>query len=225
MSSERPTSPSPDERPGRRSTVFGGLTIVHDDQVMEPRPWTTAQARWLAELLRSVPEGPILELCAGVGQIGLLTGALTGRDLVLVDASQDACELARENVSANRLVSVVDVRRAEIADGVGTHERFAGILADPPWVPSDQTDRFDDDPDSTIDGDEDGLGPARECLRVIDEHLAPLGVAVLQLGTQSQAAEVARMCAGEEGPRLTVAEVRSYGEEGSSGVLVQLVRR
>ena len=210
------------DAPVPETMVFGGLTICHDRRVLAPRAWTTAQARWLAELLRKLPEGPVLELCAGVGHIGLLVGALTGRDLVLVDADGAACELAERNAAANQVVGSVDVRHGRIDEAVAEDERFVGIAADPPWVPSGQTGRFPDDPLTAIDGGDDGLGIAWSCLRLIDEHLASGGAAVLQLGTGAQADEVAGACEAEDGPGLRVVEVREYGE---SGVLVQLARR
>ena len=223
MSAHLPTRPPPDARAGQETCVFGGLTITHDERVLRPRPWTTAQSRWLAELLRAVPDGPVLELCSGVGHIGLLAGALTGRDLVLVDADPAACELAEKNAAATPLLGAVEVRRGRLEDVVGAHERFAGILADPPWVPSRQTRRFPADPLTAIDGGEDGLQPARACLRVIDRHLSFRGAAVLQLGTVSQAAVISRECV-DRGLGLSVVEVRSYGEARSRGVLVRLAR-
>ena len=68
-----------------RTTPFGHLVITWDDRVLEPRSWTEAQSMWAAELLTGAPEGPVLELCAGAGQIGLLTIALAPCRLVCVD--------------------------------------------------------------------------------------------------------------------------------------------
>ena len=199
--------------PLRRSVRFGDLEIAYDDRVLSPRPWTTAQSRWMAEVLHRLPQGPILELCSGAGHIGLLAAAYTGRDIVLVDASTAACELAEDNVAANPVSGSVEVRPARIDEAVAPHERFVGILADPPWVPSDRTPVFPDDPLSAIDGGPDGLDVARVCVRVAAAHLLPDGSVLLQLGTREQAAAL-----GEELDGLTVAEVRS----GEGGVVVHL---
>ena len=72
---------------------FGGLSIRYDERVLEPRPWTTSQSRWAAELLRDTPPGPLLELCAGAGHIGLLAVAYQPRDLVMVDISPGGLRL------------------------------------------------------------------------------------------------------------------------------------
>ncbi|MBI2244007.1 MAG: methyltransferase, partial [Nocardioides sp.] len=54
---------------------FGPLRITFDGRVLRPRPWTAAQSEWAAEILADAPAGPVLELCAGAGQIGLLAVA------------------------------------------------------------------------------------------------------------------------------------------------------
>ena len=66
----------------------------------------------------------------------------------------------------------MEIRRGRIDEAIAPEERFVGILADPPWVPSAQTSEFSDDPLTAIDGGEDGLALARVCLQVIDRHLA-----------------------------------------------------
>ncbi len=219
-----PTLPAP---PGgsatRRSMDFGGLVIEYDDRVLEPRSWTTAQARWMADLLHRLPDGPVLELCSGAGHIGLLTAAYTGRDVVMVDASAAACELAARNVAANPLSGTVEIRHAHLEDALGAAERFVGVVADPPWVPSARTGAFPEDPLSAIDGGTDGLDVARLCIDVIDRHLASAGAAVLQLGTTAQAAALTPDLSADRlgAPGLRRVETRSYGDRG---VLAQLVR-
>lgn len=212
------------DEPSRRTVYFGGLEIEYDERVLTPRQWTTAQARWMADVLDRLPEGPVLELCSGTGHIGLLTGAYTARDLVLVDASEAACELAERNLAANPVSGSVEVRRGRVDEAIAPEERFVGILADPPWVPSAQTSTFPDDPLTAIDGGEDGLALARVCLRVIDRHLAPQGAAILQLGTTAQADQLMDALASDEraGPSLERVETRAFGNRG---VLLHLARR
>mgnify|MGYP006200852771 CR=1 FL=1 len=93
-----------------RTLSFGPLRIAYDDRVLEPRPWTFAQSQWAAEILRDTPPGPILELCSGAGQIGLAAALLTGRDVVLVDASEAACEISVRNAADAGLGGRVEVR-------------------------------------------------------------------------------------------------------------------
>lgn len=203
-------------------TDFGGLAVAYDDRVLEPRAWTVAQSRWAEDLLRVSPRGPLLELCSGVGHIGLLAVAHRRRDLVMVDFDAHACELARANVRANRPLGAVDVRQGRLDEVLRPGEQFAGIIADPPWVPTRDVRRFPHDPLRAIDGGDDGLDVARQCLRVVDRHLAPYGWALLQLGTTAQARVLAAGLAGSRDLDLDVVEIRTYGDRG---VLVRLGRR
>lgn len=178
------TSPPPD---GAEQIAFGDLTITFDDRVLRPRPWTAEQSRWAAEILTDAPAGPVLELCAGAGQIGLLTVALQSRPLVCVDLNPAACELTRRNADAAGLGHLVEVREGAIDEVLAEGERFALVVADPPWVRRTDTDRYPEDPLLAIDGGDDGLEVARLCLAAIAGHLVAGGSAVLQLGSTAQA--------------------------------------
>lgn len=199
--------------------TFGHLRIAFDDRVLRPREWTAAQSRWAAELSATTPPGPVLELCAGAGQIGLLAIVGTGRWLVCVDANEAACDFVRANAAAAGVGDRVEVRHGRLEEALSAGELFPLVIADPPWVPKDETGRYPEDPLTAIDGGADGLEIARACLVVIDAHLAPSGSAILQLGTTEQVA----VLAAEEpllGGDLVVTEVRQH----ERGVLVRIDR-
>jgi release factor glutamine methyltransferase len=198
--------------------AFGELAICFDQRVLRPRPWTAEQSRWAAELAASAPEGPLLELCSGAGQIGLLAAALTPRRLVCVDVDPVACEFARHNARAAGLDHRVEVREGRLEEAVHADERFAVVVADPPWVPRTQTGRFPEDPLLAIDGGADGLDVAWACVKVAGRHLVPGGSAVLQIGTPEQ---VERLRAGlERDVELALTDTRTF----ERGVLVRLER-
>jgi HemK-like putative methylase len=200
------------------SIPFGDLTIEYDDRVLQPRPWTAAQSRWAAALLVDAPPGPVLELCTGAGQIGLLAVLRSDRDLVMLDLSDAACELARRNADAAGLGGRVEIRQGRMQDVLATDERFAMVIADPPWVPTAAMGRFPEDPPLAIDGGADGLDLVRSCLAVIEGHLLAGGSAVLQVGTTEQRDVVECELAGRAGRRLSLAESRVHDR----GVLLHL---
>jgi methylase of polypeptide subunit release factors len=199
--------------------AFGPLSIAFDDRVLRPREWTAAQSEWAADLMVTAPGGPVLELCAGAGHIGLLAVAISGRRLVCVDANPVACDYARANALAAGLADRVEVREGRLETALEADELFPVVIADPPWVPREQTTQFPEDPLTAIDGGPDGLDVARACLSVIAEHLAPGGSAVLQLGTKVQADVLRREPCFSEGG-LEMGEVR----QEERGVLVRLDR-
>lgn len=201
------------------SLDFGGLDIAFDDRVLRPRPWTLAQSSWAADLLADAPPGPVLELFAGVGHIGLAAVAGSGRELVMVDLNPVAVELARRNVASAGMSSRVTVREGRIDEALEPDEQFALVVADPPWVPSAGIAEFPDDPVIAIDGGDDGLDLARTCCDVVARHLAPGGTAILQIGTSEQADVLERHLL-DTGVALTRGETRLF----ERGVLVELVR-
>lgn len=194
-------------RTDEESLAFGGLTIRFDVRVLRPRPWTIAQSRWAAVLLDRLPHGPVLELCAGAGQIGLAAIAPGGRRLVAVDADPVAAVFAELNAERAGLSHRVEVRAAAMTEALQPDEEFALVIADPPWVPEDQTGRYPADPLLAIDGGPDGLAVARTCLSVIGSHLAPEGSALLQLGSFQQAEALEPEI---ERSRLQAIEVRAF---------------
>jgi release factor glutamine methyltransferase len=177
---EGPTGPAPEV------LDFGPLRIAFDDRVLRPRAWTTAQSEWAAELLENAPAGPVLELCAGAGHIGLLAVLRASRRLVCVDVNPVACAYTARNAAAAGLADRVEVREGRMDEVVSDHERFALVIADPPWVPRADVDRYPADPRLAIDGGEDGLDLAWTCLEVAARHLRPGGSLLLQLGTVEQ---------------------------------------
>jgi methylase of polypeptide subunit release factors len=191
-------------------TTFGGLVIAADERSLQPRPWTIVQSQWLAELSAECPEGPILELCAGVGHIGLEAARLTGRSLVQVEHSVGSCEWAQHNAARNGLGDRVDVRLGDMLEVLAAGERFPLILADPPYVPSDEVANYPDDPVHAIDGGFDGLALLRRSLVAIRRHLDPQGAAILQVRGYRQAMLVKDELL-RRGPDLSVPAVRSYG--------------
>ena len=195
---------------------FEGLRIEYDARVLTPRAWTAAQSRWAAELIREAPPGPVLELCAGAGHIGLLAVTLAPRPLVCVDKDAAACGFLLRNAALAGIS--VDVREGSMDAVLEDDEEFAVIVADPPWVRTSDVGRFPEDPVSAIDGGDDGLDLARACLDVIDRHLVVGGSALLQVGPLGQAQRVAALVASYD--ELDVVAVRGF----ERGALLQIDR-
>lgn len=174
---------------------FGPLHIAYNHQVLEPRAWTLAQSRWAAELAADAEPGPLLELCAGAGQIGLAAAVLADRDLVQVELDEVAAGFALGNADRAGWSGRVQVRVARLEDALQPGERFPLVIADPPYLRSKDVTRFPDDPRLAIDGSEDGLAVVRVCLAVAAGHLLPGGALVLQVAGPGQARQVGDMAA------------------------------
>jgi methylase of polypeptide subunit release factors len=192
--------------------TFGRTVLESGAGTIVPRPWTVAQSAWAEERAAAVPAGPILELCAGCGGIGLDAAARTGRAVVLVDASAEACRWARHNAAENGLAERVEVRNAPVDGALAGGERFPLILADPPYVPTAEVDRHPEDPVDAIDGGPEGMAVHRTVLAVIGAHLAPGGLALVQTRGAAQADAVARLAVSPE-LALRAGETRTFGDD------------
>jgi release factor glutamine methyltransferase len=208
---------------GWRFVQFAELEIAYARSVLPPRPWTVAQSQWAVELLEDLPDGPILELCTGSGQIGLLAARRSGRDLVAVDVNNAAVACTRHNAISAGIAERVDIRCASLESALREHERFPLVIADPPWVPHHDVRRFPMDPPQAIDGGPDGLRLALRCLDVMEQHLQGGGVGLLQLGGAAQVHQVRRHLAARQ-MGLEVSDVRSFPGHGELVRLDQCAR-
>src|SRR5215207_1951089 len=189
---------------------FGHLDIQYNRDVLRPRSWTVAQSNWAAELLQDIPPGPVLELCAGVGHIGMLVVASEAHELVLVDVNPVACELAGRNAVNAGLTDRVEIRCGRVDEVLTADERFGLIIADPPWVPSADTSGHPQDPLIAIDGGVDGLDVALTCVDVAADHLDDGGSMLLQLRNTDQAVALVDKLRGVSHQDLRAVEIRTY---------------
>ncbi len=181
---------------------FEGLEIRWDRRVRRPRAWTAQQSRLAADVSASCPSGPILELCCGPGEIGLLAAGLTGRDLVQVDHDPVAASYARRNAAAAGVRS--DIRGQRLAAALAPGEVFPLAIADPPWLPTDNG------VPEGLDG-LDGSDALVVCLDAALRHLSPSGHLVFQVALPQHVDRLAeRLVEPPPGPGGTAAAVDGF---------------
>ncbi len=224
-------------KPRASRSRLGDFEVGWDSRVLEPRPWTLVQSRWAIRLLGGGPgadqligarsdgigPGPVLDLCSGVGYLGIDVARRTGRHVVQVDVDEVACDWARRNAEAAGVGDLVEVRCAELGDSLEPDERFVLSLVDPPYVPSAEVELYPLDPPGAIDGGDDGLGLARTAVTVAGRHLLPGGVVLLQTRGLSQAEAIGEWLddgAGADlGLGLVLARVRVQDPERAVALL------
>jgi methylase of polypeptide subunit release factors len=190
------------------SCRFGPLDVAYDERVLAPRTWTLLQSRWAAELAADTAAGPLLELCAGAGHIGLAAAVLADRALIQVEADPVAASYAVANAARAGWGARVVVRAERLQTAVRAGERFDVILADPPYLRSDDVARWPQDPITAIDGGTDGLELIDACLTVAADHLTEEGALLLQVAGPAQDAKIADLVAARPQLRLRRVEAR-----------------
>jgi release factor glutamine methyltransferase len=190
------TTSSTDQEYRRRTCQFGPIAVDYDVRVLAPRPWTVLQSRWAAELAAGLGPGPILELCAGAGHIGLAAAVLADRDLVQVENDPTCAGYALFNAARANWAERTQVRIAPLQTALRPGEEYGLIVADPPYLPTDEVPRWPADPVAAIDGGADGLELVVACLVLAAEHLAAGGWLLLQVAGPAQAERVCGLLAG-----------------------------
>jgi ribosomal protein L3 glutamine methyltransferase len=156
-----------------------------------------------------VPRSPIAELClagfspwidparvrrvldigTGSGCIAIAAARALPRALVdATDVSPRAIAVARDNVRRHRLQSRVQIRRANVYEGLGGR-RYDIVVSNPPYVSAAEMRRL---PREHRAEPEKGLRAARGGLAIVERiiagaagHLAPGGILVVEVGNSA----------------------------------------
>lgn len=181
---------------GRRE--FMALDLLVTPAVMIPRPETEvlveAALRALAEIApeeRPAGAGPrVLDVGTGSGAIAVAVAA--GRidcRVLATDVSAEALEVARLNVQRLEMQDRVELRQADLVDGVG--EEFDVVLAnlpyiDPEWPDAVTAEVAASEPGLALYAGRDGLDLFRRLLPELP-RLAPNGRALLEFDPRQSA--------------------------------------
>jgi release factor glutamine methyltransferase len=183
--------------------AFRRIVLKVRPGVFIPRPETEVLVEVALECLGSSEPVRVLDLCTGTGAVALsIAREYAGVSVVAVDLSEEAVACARANAQRLGLDGAVEVRAGDLFEGLGAGERFALIVANPPYVPADAipelaTEVRDHEPAAALDGGPDGLDTVRRILAGAAERLEPGGALVMEVDS-GHAAEAASL-AGDAG--------------------------
>lgn len=171
---------------------FAGLEFISDRRALVPRspiaelilggfsPWLDDR-----EVFRA------LDLCTGSGCIGIAMASHYPDWLVdLVDVSDDALALARENIEYQNVGDRVRAISSDLFDGV-RGERYDLIVSNPPYVTEDEyaamPAEYAHEPKLGLTAGNDGLDLALRILREAPEVLTEDGVLIVEVGESERA--------------------------------------
>jgi HemK family putative methylases len=186
-----------------------------DRRALIPRPETErlvelAEAE-LVQRLSAAPRGPgaarirVVDVGTGSGAIAVALavtlrrrGALSSVEIVAVDISTDALDLALENAMGHAVADAITFREADLLPG----ERDLGsspydlVLANLPYVRHDALAGLpvaaSFEPALALDGGPDGLAVIARLLQHLPDALADGGLALLEIGADQGEAIVER---------------------------------
>jgi len=164
---------------------FYGLNFKVTPATLIPRPETELLVE--LALQRISPDGPfrVLDLGTGSGAIALsIAFDRPGIEIVAVDASKDALDVAQENASRLNIFNVQLMQSDWFSDLIG--ERFDLIVSNPPYIAADDSHlsrgdlRFE--PNIALASGKEGLDDIRHIISHAETHLNPGGWLLFEHG-------------------------------------------
>lgn len=175
---------------------FYGLPMKVTPDVLIPRMDTEVLVDTALKALRGRKmDARILDLCCGSGCIGVaLAHELPASHVLMVDISERALEVSRQNIRLNRVNRTATLRADALEKPPMSIGQFDLIVSNPPYVASfdiltlDSSVR-DYEPIGALDGGEDGLTFYRAIIHNWLRALRPGGLIMFEVG-EDQAASV-----------------------------------
>tara|TARA_R110000850_G_scaffold19988_13_gene59840 strand:- start:1361 stop:2209 length:849 start_codon:yes stop_codon:yes gene_type:complete len=165
---------------------FCGLEFATDSRALIPRPETEELADILTKRKWS-ERASILDMGCGSGVLGLtLAHHLKGSEAVvtLVDISEEALDLARENASSLDLGAQVHFARSDLFSEVDGE--FDLIMANLPYIPAQEETKLSRevqrDPAVALYGGDEGTELIKAFLKDVLIHLKPGGHLAIEYG-------------------------------------------
>ena len=116
---------------------FRRLVLNVDGRALIPRPETEMVVERALTHIEELDAPRVLDVGTGSGAIALaLADEHPGADVVALDLSTDALELARENIDRTGLADRVELRRGDLVEGV--RGPFDLVVSNPPYVRADE---------------------------------------------------------------------------------------
>lgn len=175
---------------------FMGLPFKVDTRVLIPRsPMAELIQAEFQPWLGDAPVSRILDLCTGSGCIGIAAATVFDEaEVDLADISEDALDVARENIAMHELEGRVRAVHSDVLDSI--EGRYDLIISNPPYVDAedlaDMPDEYHHEPELGLAAGTDGLDIAYRILDKAKDHLTEQGLLVVEVGNSWVALQEAR---------------------------------
>lgn len=177
------------------SADFYGIELKINDKVLCPRPETEYLTEQVIERCKEIPQAEVLDLCTGSGCIAIAVAVHTDAKITASDLSQDALEIAAQNVKTHNLQERITLIRSDLFEAL--EGKFDVIVSNPPYIPtaeiaSLETEVRDHEPHTALDGGADGLDFYRRIVAEAHGRLKKNGMLAFEVG-KGQAEAVREM--------------------------------
>ncbi|WP_068637293.1 50S ribosomal protein L3 N(5)-glutamine methyltransferase [Thauera butanivorans] len=167
---------------------LGDFRFTVDERVIVPRSFFAelledGLAGWIDE-----PEKvtSVLDMCTGSGCLAVLMAhAFPNAEVTAADLSEDALDVALQNVSDYGLDARIELVQSDVFSALGGR-RYDLILSNPPYVTGDAMDalppEYLHEPHMALAAGDDGLDVVRRLIAEGAEYLNPNGLLAVEVG-------------------------------------------
>jgi len=168
---------------------FWSLDFFVSPAVLIPRPETEflleqviSHASFLTE------DDQILDLCTGSGAIAVVLAKELKRNVVAVDISTEAIEIAEKNSCYNGVEDLLSFIQGDLFSGLPKEQQFGLIVSNPPYIPTFEVKNqlepevYCYEPNTALDGGEDGLDLIKRIRDELPGYLRIGGMFFMEFG-------------------------------------------
>lgn len=204
------------------NTDFFGLNLCVTAACLTPRADTEVIVEKALELLGE-KRSRVLDICTGSGCIALAIAANSRADVLGIDISADALEIAKKNAEKCALTEKVTFEKCDALseEFASNEEKYDLIVSNPPYIPSGDIASLSAEvhcePMLALDGGEDGLTFYRRFLEILPAKLNEGGAIIFEIG-YDQEEGLRTLC---EQAKLDFEFFRDYGQN-VRGVVIKV---
>lgn len=168
-------------------TEFHGLDFVTDKRALIPRPETEHLVEEVVTACKDRGPVRILDVGTGTGCIAIcLAKLLQTAELVAVDRSAGALELARTNAGNHGVAARIQFHQSDLFAAVAG-QTFNWIVSNPPYIPATEANTLareirDHEPLEALFAGDDGLAIIRRLIAEAPPFLNPGGHVAIEIG-------------------------------------------
>lgn len=169
------------------SAYFMGEDFIVNENVLIPRDETEILVRKAIEIINENKFKQVLDIGTGSGCIACMIAKLTEAQVLGVDISIGALQVALDNASKLGLFNKAIFRKSNIFSKIKKNERFDLIISNPPYIPLKQKNELQVEvgyePESALFADdEEGVEFYEKIINECSEFLNPNGYLMFELG-------------------------------------------
>ena len=172
---------------------FFGLNLCVTEACLTPRADTEVIVEKALDLIGE-KRARVLDICTGSGCIALAIAANSRADVLGVDISSDALEVAKKNAKICALTEKVTFEKCDALseEFEGRAEKYDLIVSNPPYIPTGDiaalSAEVHREPMLALDGGEDGLTFYRRFLEILPAKLNEGGAIIFEIGYDQEEA-------------------------------------